>query len=59
MTEFLNMGGYGQYVWTSYALSAVAIVGLSLAIWRRGKTLREKLRQLERSANDVDQNTHS
>ena len=26
MNEFLAMGGYGAYVWTSYALAAIVLV---------------------------------
>lgn len=47
MADFLNMGGYGQYVWPAYAASAVAIAGLTFAIWRHGKALREKLKSLD------------
>ncbi|WP_262693569.1 heme exporter protein CcmD [Kordiimonas aquimaris] len=30
MTEFLNMGGYGAFVWTAYGLSAISLVTLVL-----------------------------
>lgn len=26
MSEFLSMGGYGSYVWSSYAIFAVALL---------------------------------
>jgi heme exporter protein CcmD len=49
MNEFLNMGGYAGYVWPAYGLSLVGLLGLAFAIWRRGRTLRNRLRKLERA----------
>lgn len=38
--DFFSMGGYGLYVWGSYAVTAV-LIGAELAILvRRGRTLR-------------------
>ena len=31
MTEFLDMGGYGAYVWSAYALTALVLVANVLA----------------------------
>jgi heme exporter protein D len=45
MSEFLSMGGYGGYVWPAYGVSAVAILGLVLAIWRRGRRLSKRLEE--------------
>lgn len=47
MSEFLSMGGYGVYVWPSFAISLAALTGLAIAIWRRGRALRRKLAALE------------
>lgn len=30
MTEFLHMGGYGVYIWSSYALVAAVLIGLTM-----------------------------
>ncbi|MCY3837719.1 MAG: heme exporter protein CcmD [Gammaproteobacteria bacterium] len=30
MTELLHMGGHGVYVWSAYALSFAALVGLGV-----------------------------
>ena len=50
--EFLRMGGYAFYVWSSYALVALA---LALTLWlpiARGRRLRHRLRrQLAASDN--------
>lgn len=43
MTEFFQMGGYGAYVWSAYALAGllmIVVFVLSWASWRRNeKTL--------------------
>ena len=33
--EFLAMGGYGLYVWTSFIVTALCMVWEVLALWRR------------------------
>jgi heme exporter protein D len=33
--EFFAMGGYGAYVWGSYASAAIIIGALVIASWRR------------------------
>jgi heme exporter protein D len=35
MSEFLAMGGYGLYVWTSFIVTALCMVWEVLALWRR------------------------
>jgi len=35
MSEFLAMGGYGLYVWTSFIITALCMVWEVLALWRR------------------------
>jgi heme exporter protein D len=52
MSDFLAMGGYGQYVWPAYAVSALAIGGLAFHVWRRGRDLQRKLRGLENARRD-------
>ncbi len=43
MTDFLRMGGYAVYVWSSYALVAVVLAGLTVwtvaALARASRTL--------------------
>ncbi len=42
LTEFLHMGGYGLYVWSSYALAfVVLLVNLIQAIRRHRGLLRD------------------
>ena len=33
--DFLEMGGYGLYVWTSFIVTALCMVWEVLALWRR------------------------
>jgi len=54
MDDFLRMGGYAAYVWPAYAVSLVAIGGLVIAVWARGRKLRGKLRDLEDRRPDAD-----
>ena len=40
MTDFLAMGGYGAYVWASYALFFLVLIADALApVLRRRRTL--------------------
>jgi heme exporter protein D len=51
MTEFLAMGGYAGYVWTSYAVFALVLLGDALApMLARRRTLRELRGRAKREA---------
>jgi len=42
LQEFLHMGGYGFYVWTSYGLCAVVLIlNVVLSLSRQRKVFRE------------------
>jgi heme exporter protein D len=43
-SEFFSMGGYGLYVWGSYAMAAALLIGEPIAVWRRS---RQALRNIE------------
>lgn len=43
LQEFLHMDGYALYVWTSYALGAVVLVGSVLAPLRRERAILRRL----------------
>lgn len=47
MQEFLNMGGYGGYVWPSYLISAAVLGALAISVWRRGRSLSRRLKEIE------------
>ncbi len=48
--DFLNMGGYGFYVWLSYGLTFVTLVGLGLQNrWRQKALIKELQREQQRT----------
>ncbi|OUD13193.1 heme exporter protein CcmD [Thioflexithrix psekupsensis] len=54
MGEFFEMGGYGFYVWTSYALFAIVFVGNVLVAWRRERAFLNSLsRKVRRKQNEL------
>ncbi|MBM4226676.1 MAG: heme exporter protein CcmD [Gammaproteobacteria bacterium] len=47
LREFFAMGGYGLFVWSSYGLTALLLVGnLVLAVRRERRVIRELSRRL-------------
>ena len=42
--DILSMGGYGGYVWTSYALTAIVVVICYLQSRRRLRRIRDELK---------------
>lgn len=50
MTDFLDMGVYAPYVWSSYGVVALALVALACMSWRRARMTADRLRQLEADA---------
>lgn len=44
-SEFLAMGGYGLYVWGSYAVTALVLILNVLAARAREKNVRRQLRE--------------
>ena len=56
MAEFLQMGGYGAYVWTSYAIFGVVLIADALApLLQRRRALRELSGRLKREARRTRQ----
>ena len=47
-SEFWAMGGYGVYVWGSYAMTALIFSLNVLAARQREKTVRRQLREIMR-----------
>ena len=42
LTDFLSMGGYGVYVWSSYGITLVALIlNIVLPVLKERKTMRE------------------
>lgn len=50
-SDFINMGGYGFYVWLSYGISLVAMLILTIqSVKGRKAVLKEVLREKQREA---------
>jgi heme exporter protein D len=51
MSDFFAMGGYGGYVWTSYALFFIVLIADAVApLWQRRNTLRTLASRLKRQS---------
>ena len=48
---FLHMGGYGLYVWGSYAVTALCLIAELWVLARRKRTLHKQLTQMLRLKN--------
>jgi heme exporter protein D len=47
MAEFFAMGGYGFYVWWSYAVAAVAVIAEIVSVRARSRRTLEEARLLQ------------
>jgi len=52
MIEFLKMGGYAAYVWSSYGIVAVVLLLNSISSWRRYRGLLHRLKRLHGENNN-------
>ena len=52
MTEFFHMGGYGVFIWSSYGVAALVMVGLVVATLRGLKAREAQLDALEAERAD-------
>ena len=43
--EFIHMGGFGFYIWTSYFLGLIVFVGLIISVKQQRKKLIKQLRR--------------
>jgi heme exporter protein CcmD len=48
MSALIDMGGYGAFVWPSYALALAALAGLAWSSWRARARARAALDAAER-----------
>ena len=53
MQEFLDMGGYASFVWPSYGVTAVVMVGLLIASLRKQKSVEATLAALEEKQEET------
>ena len=47
--DFFAMGGYGLYVWGSYAVTLLCMVVEVILLLRRKRTLLQRLRRINRA----------
>ncbi|MCG8378196.1 MAG: heme exporter protein CcmD [Proteobacteria bacterium] len=52
MMEFLHMGGYAGYIWSSYGIVMVVLLLNLFFSWRRHQTVLRRLKQLHSSGNN-------
>jgi heme exporter protein D len=56
MAKFLEMGGYAVYVWPSFAMAAVVMVGLLVTSLRTLRAREAVLKRLEAAEQPADDN---
>lgn len=49
VSEFLNMGGYGFYVWGSYLVALICVAGEIVLVFNRKRTLLRHLSLIHQS----------
>ncbi len=47
ISQYLNMGGHGGFIWPAYAIVTVVLAGLMIVSRRSLKTAEETLKKLE------------
>jgi heme exporter protein D len=52
MTEFLHMGGYAAFIWPSWGLALVVIIGITLNSFSRDRRVQKELDGLETSSQN-------
>ena len=43
MAEFFDMGGFGNYIWSSYGFAVICLGWLNYASWRKAQTPQNSL----------------
>ena len=46
MTSFFAMGGFGGYIWASYAICFILLCWLGVSSWQWAKTVEKQLADL-------------
>ncbi len=52
MSDFINMGGYGGYIWSAYGVTFAVLAALSVQIVLRRRRLRARVAHLDALAAD-------
>jgi heme exporter protein D len=53
MAEWFAMGGHGTYIWGSFAVTALFMIGEALLVVRRRRTLVQRLGRMIRMNSEV------
>ena len=53
MSEFIEMGGYGFYVWGAYGVTALLLAAEVIAVVRRRRSLLARLGRMKRMVTEV------
>lgn len=56
LSDFLDMGGYGFYVWGSYAAFLICIAGEIILVFNRKRTLLKHLSLIHQSTKQEKRN---
>ena len=54
--DFFDMGGYGGFIWPSYAITFIALIWLFLASWQRAKIATRHLQKTDSSNHNTASN---
>ena len=57
MTEFFDMGSFGNYIWGSYGFAVICLGWLNYASWRKAKTIAEQLATFQAAKPATPKNT--
>ena len=55
LSKFLDMGGYGAFVWSAYGLAAIILIGLaihSLMRLKQTQLMLQQIRAIRQKASD-------
>jgi heme exporter protein CcmD len=48
MTEVIDMGGFGGYIWTSYGFAVLSLGWLTYTSWKKAKVAAQQLANLQK-----------
>ena len=48
LSEFISMNGYGFYIWSSFGMTALLMLGEPLLVKNQNRTILQKLRRIIR-----------
>ena len=54
VAEFFHMGGYGFYVWGSYGVTALFMIGEIIIVLRNKRTVIQRVKRMIRANKQVN-----